>query len=429
MLRYYDQTEETTERVMLPVDQLTIGMQVVELDRPWSETNFLFQGFVISSKEDLQDLREQCSYVYVEVSKSIRREAQNQGGGGLASRRRDEPKRPQPGERVQWVKQVPIEREMTKARGSFQQAREFAKNSMAALRMGMELDVEAAKETMKECVESLLRNEDAMLFLTQIKNRDEYTAQHSMNVGTMAAAFGMHLGHTQAEVEQLGLCGLLHDVGKVRVPEAILNKPGRLTEEEMTEMNKHTLYGRNILMGKSGLYRGAIDVAYAHHERLDGTGYPRKLEAHKIPYYAQIVSVVDIYDAITSARCYKPGMAPHRAMEILNQIKGTHIKEDLIHEFRNWMGVYPPGSLVELNTGEVAVVVSVPTEKSKLRPRVLVVLTADKEHSENEFFLNLESRPATNEGQIYTIKQGLPTGEYGIDISKYIDRGALEGSR
>ncbi len=426
MYRYYDHTEEKTEKVMLSVADLTIGMHVVELDRPWGETTFLFQGFVIGNNDDLAQLRAQCQYVYVEVTREMRASGKHKLSS--PARRKDDVERPPAGERVQWVKKISFDQEITKARGSFDDARTFARNAMDALRMGMELDVEAAQATVKGCVESLIRNEDAMLFLLQIKNKDEYTAQHSMNVSTISAAFAMHLGHTQAEVEQAGLCGLLHDIGKVRVPEEILNKPGKLTPEEFVEMNKHPTYGRNILMGKAGLFRGAVDVAYSHHERLNGCGYPRKLEAHKVPYLAQLVGIADTYDALTSARCYKPGMSPHRAMDILNESKVSHFKAELIDEFTQWMGLYPPGSLVELNTGEVAIVVSVPSERSRLRPRVLVVLNSDKQPNGNEYVLNLDSRPTAPDGRIYQVTQGLACGSHGIDISTYMKKGAIAGA-
>ncbi len=422
MLRHYDKAEQKSEKIMVPVNQLTIGMHVVEIDRPWSETTFLFQGFVIGSAEELRDVQEQCEYVYVEVTREVL--AQRKAGSG-SNQRGDDPKRPPPGERIKWVKKVPIEKELTRARGTFDDARGFAKNALQAIRMGMELDVEQVKQAVHECVESLLNNQDAMLFLLQIKNKDEYTAQHSMNVGTMSAAFAMHLGHPQFEVEQIGLCGMLHDIGKVKVPDDILNKPDRLTDEEMAEMNNHTTYGRNILMAKSGLFRGAIDVAYAHHERLDGSGYPRKLVKHKIPYFAQVVGIVDTYDAITSARCYKPGSSPHKAIEILNKIKETHFKADLIEEFTNWMGIYPPGSLVELNTGEIAVVISVASEKDKLRPRVMVVTDAQQQQTKDEYVLNLDARPTAPDGQPYQVKRSLPTGSHGIDLGHLVERGVF----
>ena len=166
MFRYYDRPEEKTEKIQLPVDQVTVGMHVVELDRPWGETTFVFQGFVVGNAEELRQLQAQCHYVYVEVTRELRHAPPgNVGAGG--GKRSDDITRPPLAERIKWVSKVPVEREFTKAKGTFDDARKFAKNALESLRMGLELDLDEAKSCVTECVDSLLRNDNAMLFLLQ----------------------------------------------------------------------------------------------------------------------------------------------------------------------------------------------------------------------------------------------------------------------
>jgi len=138
-----------------------------------------------------------------------------------------------------------------------------------------------------------------MLWLSKIREESSYTSDHCLNVCVLAVAFGRHLGIEKNELEELGLCGLLHDIGKMRVPDEILNKPGRLSEKEFNLMKAHTVHGRNLLLSAKNVYAGAIDVAYNHHERIDGNGYPRKLDAAKISRFTRIISIVDVYDACT----------------------------------------------------------------------------------------------------------------------------------
>ncbi len=412
------QPSREAERVKIGVNELTIGMYVAELDRPWLETPFMFQGFVVSNEEDLRTIRELCEYVYVDVVKeTFEARRQNAAGG-------KDKKRPPLAERLKWVKEVPFEQEVTKAKGSFDDARKMASDVLAGMRLGAELDTEKIKKVVSECVDSILRNEDALLWLMQIKNRDNYTAEHSMNVGMMSAAFGKHLGHPRFEIEQLGLCGMLHDVGKVRTPLEVLNKPGKLTPEEFGLMREHARHGRDILMSKRDLYQGAVDVAYGHHERLNGRGYPRGLKAHQIPYFAKVVAIVDTYDAITSSRVYDPGRSPNKAMEILSEGKGTHFDEELVEEFIRWMGIYPPGSLVEMSNGEVGIVTSA-EEKTKLRPKVLLVLDSDKKPLDPERNLDLSQIALDSERKPYRILHGLQQGSYGIKLEPYLERGLV----
>src|SRR5690606_11347487 len=180
----------------------------------------------------------------------------------------------------------------------YREARRLTKTLLDDARIGGVIDSESARVTVKECVGSILRNPDALLWMSRMRNEDEYTSEHCLNVCIVAIAFGRHLGFYEDELEKLGMCGLLHDVGKMRIPSEILNKPAELTAKEYRMIKAHPVHGRNLLMSSPGVDQSVIDVAYSHHERIDGEGYPRKLKAPDISEFARIIAIVDAYDAM-----------------------------------------------------------------------------------------------------------------------------------
>lgn len=295
---------------------------------------------------------------------------------------------------------------------------------MDDIRFGRGVDIQLARDAVCECVDSVYRNPDAMLLLTQLKDRDEYTAQHSMNVCIFSIVLGRYLGMSIPELRNLGLSGLMHDMGKMRVPLEILNKPGRLTDEEMTVVKAHTVHGRDILMSTRGVYPGAIDVAYEHHENLDGTGYPNGLTDAQIMPYTRIVAVADTYDAVTSDRVYQSGRTHMDAIAILNNESGKRLDGNLVTKFVECLGTYPAGSLVEMSNGEVALVIEV-NPRQKLRPKVIMLLDADKNPQPHRIvdLAKLDLDPC---GQPYRIKAMLKNGSYNIDIKRYYEQGLIQ---
>ena len=262
------------------------------------------------------------------------------------------------------------------------------------------------------------------MLLTKIKHQDEYTAEHCINVSILAAAFGKHLGLLEGEIRNLALCGLLHDVGKTRIPDEILNKPGALTPKEFDVMRHHTTHGRTILMGTSNSLNTAVDVAFSHHERMDGSGYPRGLHAQQIPYFAKIIGLVDTYDAITSNRVYDKGRASMQALEIIHKHRGTQFDEELADAFIQMIGVYPPGSIVEMVNGEVGIVVESRPEH-KLKPCVLLVREADKSLTNPYRTVDLKVSPEDAAGEIYRIAREVPDGTYDIVLQEFVDQGLI----
>lgn len=414
----------------LPVSELQIGMHVVRLDRPWSETRFLLQGFVIRSDDDIRDLQDQCNYVFIEgrvefATKAAAPVAIRQGGSATHSTRTKTPARaPEPPRRkVTYINKVSMGDEIPRAEKFYASAKSIAQGIMSGIRVGRALDVTSARQVVNQCVDSILNNSDAMMLLTKLKHQDEYTVEHCLNVAILAAAFGKHLGLLEGEIRTLGLCGMLHDVGKARVPADILQKPGALTPDEFALMRRHAEYGRDILMGQqSRSLAAAVDVAYNHHERLDGSGYPRALNAGQIPYFAKVIAIVDTYDAITSNRVYDGCRSSMAALEILYRHRGTQFDPDLVQQFIQLIGIYPPGSLVELNTGELAIVTeSNPGQRRK--PRLAIVTTPEKVLLGVPRAVDLSQSIVNGDPLGLTIRKELPDGSHGVTLRDMLDRG------
>nr|WP_274600153.1 HD-GYP domain-containing protein [Halorhodospira abdelmalekii] len=186
------------------------------------------------------------------------------------------------------------------------------------------------------------------------------------------------VGKTKYQVRTLGIAGFLHDIGKVRVPSEILQKPSALTEGEYEEIKKHSTHGYQILTETPGIPETALKVARLHHERIDGGGYPDALPESKIPFEARLAAIVDVYDALTAVRCYKDGMTPTQALKRIMADAGTKFDQNLFKRFIKCIGVYPPGSIVRLSNGKIGVVENVSRENSA-KPLVRVVYDAERQ--------------------------------------------------
>lgn len=429
----------------ISVDELEIGMFVTRLDRAWTETTFSFQGFLISSQDDIESLEQQCEYVYIETKQQIKKSAptvknRRKEKSGLfarkpknAKRSKNSPVSPSKSanksdaiktpshKKITYINKIPIEKEFNEARENYKYAKQLSKDILDGIRIGRTLDLDESKEVVGSIVDSIIRNSNALVWLSKLKNKDEYTAEHSLNVCILSVAFARHLGHSEFEIKKIGLCGLLHDVGKAKIPLEILNKPGRFTDEEFEIMKQHPLYGRDLLMSISDSDNATVDVAYSHHERMDESGYPRKLMRHQIPYYAKIVSLTDTYDAITSSRCYDNGRSSMDALDIIYKNKGRQFDEELALEFIKCIGIYPPGSIVEMTNREVAIIIS-SNKVSKLKPRVILVLDSTKDKCK-EKIIDLRLEPKDSNGEVYKIAKELPNGKYGINLKDYMERG------
>lgn len=411
----------------IDVADLELGMYVVELDRPWLETPFLFQGFPIDSGADIEALKRYCHQVYIEVedpaNEDIRPRLQTLDtppSAAVVSAAVAAP-RPQPGPngepRVYRVER-PFEQEIAYAGELRARARELIEGVFDDIRARRSIDAQGAKALVRKTAESIIRSPDAQMWLTQLKNKDEYTSIHCMNVCILALTFGRHLGLPEDALNIMGLGALLHDVGKICVPLEVLNKPGKLTPEEFEIMKRHPVDGLEIVSRTPGVPAGAIDVVFSHHERYSGSGYPRGLVSKEINLFTKIVAIVDVYDAVTSNRVYHHGMDIMQATKLLYEGRDRDFDAGLIEQFIQCLGAYPVGSLVELNTGEVGIVLSFPRDQTN-RPKLLMILDGAKQYHQPPYVLDLVQHPPTGDGAV-TVTASLGAGSYGINVIDYV---------
>jgi putative nucleotidyltransferase with HDIG domain len=248
---------------------------------------------------------------------------------------------------------------------------------MTDIRLGKQIEVEKVEPVVERVTESIFRNKDALTSLSRIKQKDNYTFQHSVSVCALLVSFTRAMEYERDVILEVGIGGLLHDIGKMKVPDAVLNKPGALTASEFTVMQSHAALGRDLLKETRDIPETAILVASQHHERFDGTGYPDKLKDGAISTFGQMAAIVDVYDALTSNRIYHKGMEPTAALKKLFEWSKFHFNEELVQHFIRVIGIYPVGSLVSLESGQLAVVVQ-QGEKNLLQPLVRVIFDLEK---------------------------------------------------
>jgi len=234
------------------------------------------------------------------------------------------------------------------------------KKSFNEVKLGSSLKLEAIGQVVNDIVDEVVSNREVVLPLTDIRSHDDYTFGHSVNVCVISVMLGVALELDDLTLRELAMGAILHDVGKVKVPEQILLKPAPLSPKEWTEMRKHTLYGFQLLRGGDGVAFRAAHVAYQHHERGDGSGYPRALASDGIHLFAKIVAVADTYDAMTSDRVYRKGVTPFEALKVIKELASEEcgqLDKHVVDTFLSNVAAYPPGSKVKLNTGEVGMVI------------------------------------------------------------------------
>ncbi len=394
----------------IDIVQLKQGMYVADLDRPWLESPFLFQGFIVDSDEDLQTLKSLCKYVFIDPEK---------GDDANTSLEHISISKIDLNDRKRADVVVSFEEEIGKARKVHHRTRSQLDNMFNDARMGRSIDVTGAREVVSDMVDSIVRNPDAMQWLTNLRKRDEYTAIHSLNVCIFALTFGRYLGLDDTELNELGIGALLHDIGKMRMPLEILNKEDKLSDEEYDIIRQHARHGYDILQQTPGLPASTLDIAYCHHERKEGNGYPRGLINDEIPLFAKMVSIVDVYDAITSDRVYHHGMNTLDALKNMFEWRKHELDSDLVERFIRCLGIYPIGSLVELNTDEVGIVISV-VQGRRLTPMVMLVRTAEKKVMLPPKIIDLSQFTGEEGKQSIEVKKVLDPNAYDIDISEYI---------
>jgi len=428
----------SAERQTITTDQLAIGMYVAELDRPWLETPFLFQGFYIESAKDIRELQEHCQHVLVDPGRYDPAPALRRGvvsGGSKDDRKTSRPRATscpavnKAGPRRRAIMEDvedeyrPLDtnvlrRQIVEAKLAHEQTVSAVNHIFASLRSGNEMRLDAAEQAIEPMVESVVKNEDALSWLARMKKKQDYIHDHSIASCVWAMIFGKHLGLEPDMLKVLGLGALLMDVGKTKVPTEILIKKGKLSDEERALMRQHVQFGLEIARCVEGVDARVIEMIESHHERHNGTGYPAGLDGSAIPVFARIGGIVDAYDAMTTARPYASPVSTCEAMRRLNDLAGVEFQAEMVEQFVQAVGVFPVGTLVELSNGTVGVVIA-QNRTRRLRPQVMVLTDEDKAPLNTFRTLDLRNILVDANGDSLYILNGLPPGAHGINPSEY----------
>lgn len=413
------------------VQELAVGMFISALDRPWLETPFLLEGFLVTDAKDIKTISALCKYVYIDLKKSQKdfvtpEQPPLKKHSISPSSQRYANKTPMPNyhKNVNFTNKHSIKDELENARHAYKDVKHTVTEVIEEFKAGRDINIEQAEIAVSKCVTSIFNNKDALLWFTLIKDRDHYTSQHSLNVSILSIAFGRYLGHPEDMLQVIGLCGLLHDVGKLKIPLAILNKEGTFTAEEYEVMKQHPEHGREYLSKLPNMLFEVIDSTYSHHEKMDGSGYPQGLDESQISYYAKLIAITDAYDAITSDRCYQNRRTTLQAQKILYESAGKHFDKELVKSFIQWLGIYPPGSIVEMTNGEIGIVLAAnPTWKTK--PRVIMLLDQEKAEQPHRI-VDLFKNDLDDQEEKYRIKASHPNNTFGLDLNELHQKGILD---
>lgn len=384
------------------VEDLKFGMYVAQLDRPWTDTPFTFQGFLLRNERQLDTLRKFCKQVYVDPEKSERGSweaafaALTKAGTGA------------------YPERLSVEKELKAAQQAYTEYEEMLTESFASLRAGGELDVDELKKSVGQVTNSVVRNADAMLLLTKLREKGSYELKRGLETSVLMITFARFLQLEREALELLGLAGLLLDIGKVRVPDEILKKPSSLSPEELEAAKRHVTHSAELIKPLSGMPAGVAELVILHHERHDGSGYPLGLAGNDIGMHGAMAAIADTFSALTSVRPYAPQMSPSNALGLLYKSRDTLFHSALVEQFIQCIGIYPVGTVVELNSGEIGVVIA-QNRIRRLQPRVIVILDREWKPLHPQKVLDLVREPKASAGEPYRIQRTVEAGRLPLD--------------
>ncbi|MDH3588501.1 MAG: HD-GYP domain-containing protein, partial [Gammaproteobacteria bacterium] len=381
-------------RLKIPAHQLREGMYVAQLDRPWLDTPFLFQGFLIRSQREIEELCRYCKWVLIdrersEIDVGVARNADPVGARSMLSRLAarfvprgrtsvqplaslgDLQRKAYPDQKTTMCEELP------RADASVRQAQDMVRQATQQLQVTETIEYSLVNQAVDPIIDSVLRNKDAMIWLQSMRGKDEYVFSRSVACSVWSVIFGRHLGLDRKTLKLLATGSLLLDLGKMEVPDELLTRNGPLEVDEMQLVRQHVEYGVKMLEGSGGFDARIIEMVRTHHERFNGTGYPSGLKGTQIPALGKIAGILDTFVAMTSQRPHADAMASYDVMRHLHELADVEFQSELVEQFVQAVGMFPTGSLVELSTGEVAIVTA-QNRIRRLRPKVMVVLDPGK---------------------------------------------------
>ena len=361
----------------ITVDQLVVGMHLKEFCGSWMEHPFWRSGFVITDPKDIVSIRASAiREVWIDCSKGLDVPVGESAVSEAESDLQVDAEMMAADVQERDLAPVSVKEELERASKICQQSKQAVMSMFEEARMGNTVDSGVAQALVQEITDSVTRNPGALISLARLKSVDDYTYMHSVAVCAMMVALAKQLGLSEEEIRSAGIAGLMHDLGKALTPTEVLNKPGKLTEAEFNIMKKHPEEGYRMLQGGFSVDPMVMDVCLHHHEKVDGSGYPKGLKGDEISLYAKMGAVCDVYDAITSNRPYKSGWDPAESLRKMADWSTGHFDGKVFQAFVKSMGIYPIGSLVRLNSGRLGIVVD-QTSKSLTTPCVKVFFSTE----------------------------------------------------
>lgn len=457
--------ENYQNKALIPSNELLIGMYVCELDKPWEDSTFIFQGFLIENDKIRQKVIDECDYVYIDIEKQspdlpiihttihsapakpktkiknsfsskfsrrtlsfLTSTRSKLSGKRKTNRLKDIIDKNVIAETIVQPKKLKtFEQEIKTAQLAHKKTSQMIQDFMEEVKNKGTIDIQIAKSAVRDCMYSVLRTPDALMLTTQLKDKDRNSWHHSMNCCVYSISLARHLNLRDDEMLTLGLCGLLHDIGKTRIPQVILSKKTKLDADENEIMRSHTTLGHNIIMSLPGGLSSVIaEVAHNHHERIDGKGYPRGLAGTQISPYSRIVAIANMYDALTTDSVYENGKTHFEAIDIMLSQSRTHLDETLLKAFIQCIGVFPAGSAVEMNSGEIGIVVEINQQK-KLRPKIMLLSDKNK-NPQRERIIDLANQESMETESPLSVKTIIRSDAHNLDIEKYFQYGIIQKS-
>lgn len=411
----------------IATSDLDIGMFVSRLDRPWLGTPFLTQGFIVESQDDLARLRKYCEHVFVDSRRSQKvdlasRPVAAQAAAEVATKKlQDRARVPMPaifmGRALEaYSDNSKWEEEHPRAQQALNSLVGDIDHIFKEVHEGEKLNVIKLRKSVDPIIDSISRNPDACVWVTRLKQHDDYTYKHSLAASIWAVSLGRQIGLQRHDLRSLAMGCMLMDIGKLRVAPDLLKTQRTLNTEELAEIASHVGHGLAILEECGIINQDVVDMVAHHHERYDGSGYPQGLKGDSIPPFARIAGIVDTYDAITSNREYAPAVAPTEAIKLLYNTRDSDFQAELVEAFIQAIGLYPAGTLVELSSGEVGVVVA-EYRTRRLRPKVMVLLDAKKRKLRRTKMLDLHALGEAGTNPPLNIVKSLEPEAYDIDLT------------
>lgn len=412
----------------LPVNQIKVGMYICKLDRPWLDTPFPFQGFYLRTKHEINEVQRFCEYVYIDAEKGYQpyKESEiNKPSPLLAKENKTQSKFLKPSDLKQIVLNIGRYEEQTKsfkkeinnAKILFTDLAHSVEQISFNIRVGKKLNISETKALTQSVVNSVIKNPNTMIWLSRLKNKGDYTYNHSLRVSILATVFGRYLGLSEPELNILATGVLLSDIGKTKIKRALLNKSEALTSSEKILLKSHVELGVEMLASEKNIDHSTLVIVETHHERFNGSGYPYALVGDEIPFFGQIAGLVDVFDAITNKKSYGKHLTPAQAMDWLYTQRNKMFSCELIDGFIQAIGLYPAGTIVELTDKSIGLVVS-HNPKKRLRPEIFLLKDSNRQDIQSTKTLDLSKKAFLSKVERPMVRKALLPEELNLTGNK-----------